>query len=90
MIKPQVPWRILKVADLWPDYQSSGTAPSEYTGYGFSQIIVKMKSDIEVDVQKSLLERPAAEKVFQPWWDAASDYLLNVLLALGKCLIFLC
>ena len=40
-------------------------------------------SGIEGDVKKSLLDRPDAEKVFQPWWDSVEDYLLNILIALG-------
>ena len=38
---------------------------------------------IEGDVRRSLLDRPDAEKVFQPWWDSVEDYLLNTLIALG-------
>ena len=45
---------------------------------------VKMSSsELEGDVKKSLLDRPDAEKVFQPWWDSVEDYLLNILIALG-------
>ena len=40
-------------------------------------------SELEGDVKKSLLDRPDAEKVFQPWWDSVEDYLLNILIALG-------
>ena len=36
-------------------------------------------SGIEGDVRKSLLDRPDAEKVFQPWWDSVEDYILNIL-----------
>ena len=39
---------------------------------------------IEGDVRKNLLDRPIAEKVFQPWWDSVEDFLLNVLLVLGQ------
>ena len=41
-------------------------------------------SGIEGDVRKSLLDRPDAEKVFQPWWDSVEDYILNILIALGE------
>ena len=41
-------------------------------------------SNIEGDMKRSLLDRPDAEKVFQPWWDSVEDYLLNSLLALGN------
>ena len=41
-------------------------------------------SNIEGDMKRSLLDRPDAEKVFQPWWDLVEDYLLNSLLALGN------
>ena len=35
-------------------------------------------------VKKNLLDRTVAEKVFRPWWDTVEDYLLNVLIFLGK------
>jgi hypothetical protein len=35
-------------------------------------------------VRKNLLDRTVAEKVFRPWWDTVEDYLLNVLIFLGK------
>ena len=41
-------------------------------------------AELEGDVKKSLLDRPDAEKVFQPWWDSVEDYLLNILIALGQ------
>ena len=44
-------------------------------------------SELEGDVKKSLLDRPDAEKVFQPWWDSVEDYLLNILIALGDLLL---
>ena len=43
-----------------------------------------MASEIEGDVKKTLLDRTDAEKVFRPWWDTVEDYLLNILIGLGK------
>ena len=40
-------------------------------------------SEIEGNVRKSMLDRPDAEKVFQPWWDYVEDYILNTLIAIG-------
>ena len=36
------------------------------------------------DVKKNLLERTEAEKVFRPWWDTLEDYLLNILIIIGR------
>ncbi len=41
-------------------------------------------------VKKNLLDRTVAEKVFRPWWDTVEDYLLNVLIFLGKTKIKCC
>ena len=40
-------------------------------------------------VKKNLLDRTVAEKVFRPWWDTVEDYLLNVLIFLGKNELFM-
>jgi hypothetical protein len=39
---------------------------------------------LEQDLQKKILGRSKAEKVFRPWWDMVEDYLLNALVLLGK------
>jgi hypothetical protein len=48
-------------------------------------VVVKMAA-VALDgvVKKNLLDRTVAEKVFRPWWDTVEDYLLNVLIFLGK------
>ena len=43
-----------------------------------------MAAVIEGDVKKNLLDRTEAEKVFRPWWDTLEDYLLNILIVIGK------
>ena len=40
---------------------------------------------LDGDVKKTLLDRSEAEKAFRPWWDTVEDYLLNILIAIGKC-----
>ena len=43
-----------------------------------------MATVIEGDVKKNLLDRTDAEKVFRPWWDTLEDYLLNILIGIGR------
>ena len=43
-----------------------------------------MAAVIEGDVKKNLLDRTEAEKVFRPWWDTLEDYLLNILIVIGR------
>ena len=47
-----------------------------------------MAAVIEGDVKKNLLDRTDAEKVFRPWWDTLEDYLLNILIVIGRSVIF--
>ena len=49
-----------------------------------SENIVVMAAVIEGDVKKNLLDRTEAEKVFRPWWDTLEDYLLNILIVIGR------
>ena len=46
-----------------------------------------MAAVIEGDVKKNLLDRTDAEKVFRPWWDTLEDYLLNILIVIGRPVI---
>ena len=46
-----------------------------------------MAGEIEGDVKKTLLDRTDAEKVFRPWWDTLEDYLLNILIVIGRPVI---
>ena len=46
-----------------------------------------MAGVFEGDVNKKLLERSEAEKVFRPWWDTLEDYLLNILIVLGQIIL---
>ena len=49
-------------------------------------VVVAEMAAVALDgvVKKNLLDRTVAEKVFRPWWDTVEDYLLNVLIFLGK------
>ena len=46
-----------------------------------------MSTVIEGDVKKNLLDRTEAEKVFRPWWDTLEDYLLNILIVIGRTVL---
>ena len=46
-----------------------------------------MAAVIEGDVKKNLLDRTEAEKVFRPWWDTLDDYLLNILIVIGRTVL---
>ena len=43
-------------------------------------------TSIERDVKQSLLNRSKAERVFQPWWDVLKDYVLTILIGIGRLL----